>query len=160
MSTYTNKTGHPGLGIFLGIVGILFAILPTLIRGVVGMGISVVLGIVAVLLGMGARKGGRGMGAIITGVIAVLLAVVMLFSSMNLVTRICDTMKDEITAQEQMTPEINDFIEGWKKQSYMGIIPIINLANNKMLQTQFDAALKKLSENAPAATATPAPAAN
>ncbi len=83
----TNKIGHPVLGIVLSILGIGIAVLFTLLFGVIAGAAAAILGIVGILLGVGARKGGRGIGAIVTGSVAVLAAVVMMFttvSAMNL----------------------------------------------------------------------------
>ena len=83
----TNKIGHPVLGIVLAVLGIGIAVLFTLLFGIIAGAAAAILGIVGILLGVGARKGGRGIGAIVTGSVAVLAAVVMMFttvSSMNL----------------------------------------------------------------------------
>lgn len=83
----TNKIGHPVLGIVLAVLGIGIAVLFTLLFGILAGAAAAILGIVGILLGVGARKGGRGIGAIVTGSVAVLAAVVMMFttvSAMNL----------------------------------------------------------------------------
>ena len=83
----TNKIGHPVLGIVLAVLGIGIAVLFTLLFGIIAGAAAAILGIVGILLGVGARKGGRGIGAIVTGSVAVLAAVVMMFttvSAMNL----------------------------------------------------------------------------
>ena len=62
-------------------------VLFTLLFGIIAGAAAAILGIVGILLGVGARKGGRGIGAIVTGSVAVLAAVVMMFttvSAMNL----------------------------------------------------------------------------
>ena len=82
-----NKIGHPVLGIVLAVLGIGIAVLFTLLFGIIAGAAAAILGIVGILLGVGARKGGRGIGAIVTGSVAVLAAVVMMFttvSAMNL----------------------------------------------------------------------------
>ena len=89
MSTYENKNkiGHPVLGIVLAVLGIGIAVLFTLLFGIIAGAAAAILGIVGILLGVGARKGGRGIGAIVTGSVAILAAVVMMFttvSAMNL----------------------------------------------------------------------------
>ncbi len=83
----TNKIGHPVLGIVLAVLGIGIAVLFTLLFGIIAGAAAAILGIVGILLGVGARKGGRGIGAIVTGSVAILAAVVMMFttvSAMNL----------------------------------------------------------------------------
>lgn len=85
MSTYEQnmKSGHPVLGIVLGVVGIAVALLTTLATGVIGGGVAAILGVVAILLGVNARKSGRGVGAIILGIIAVILAIVMITTTIT-----------------------------------------------------------------------------
>ena len=85
MSTYENKNkvGHPVLGIVLAILGIGIAVLFTLLFGVIAGAAAAILGIVAILLGVGARKGGRGIGAIVTGSVAIVAAVVMMFTTVT-----------------------------------------------------------------------------
>ncbi|MBR6707647.1 MAG: hypothetical protein IKI84_13380 [Clostridia bacterium] len=85
MSTYENKNkvGHPVLGIVLAILGIGIAVLFTLLFGVIAGAAATILGVVAILLGMGARKGGRGIGAIVTGGIAIAAAIAMMFTTVT-----------------------------------------------------------------------------
>ena len=89
MSTNENKMkiGHPVLGIVLAVLGIGIAVLFTLLFGVIAGGAAALLGIIAIVLGGGARKGGRGLGAIVTGSVAIVVAIGMMFttvSAMNL----------------------------------------------------------------------------
>ena len=105
MSTYENKNkvGHPVLGIVLAILGIGIAVLFTLLFGVIAGAVATILGIVGILLGVGARKGGRGIGAIVTGSIAIVTAVAMMFTTvgaMNLMHRAAlDTGKAPVFAE-------------------------------------------------------------
>ena len=69
------KSGHPVLGLVLGLLGCAIALLLTILTGAIGGGIAALLGIIALILGIKARKSGRGIGAIITGVLAIVLAV-------------------------------------------------------------------------------------
>ena len=79
-----TKNGHPVAGIVLGIVGISIALLMTLLFGVVAGGIAAALGIGALLLGVSARKSSpRGVGAIVAGALALVLAVSMTFASVG-----------------------------------------------------------------------------
>ena len=93
MSTVkTNKIGHPVAGIILGIVGIAIAVLMTLLFGVIAGAVAAALGIGAALLGISARKkGGRGVGAIVAGVLALVMAVSMTFTSANLLKTMKNT---------------------------------------------------------------------
>ncbi|MBR2662603.1 MAG: DUF308 domain-containing protein [Clostridia bacterium] len=79
-----NKAGHPVIGILLGIAGIAVAFLMTLLFGVAAGAVAGILGIGAALLGILARRnGGRGMGAIVAGALAIVLAFTMTVASVN-----------------------------------------------------------------------------
>ena len=84
MSTFEGniKTGHPVAGIVLAVLGIVIAVLLSLLFGVIAGAVAAVLGLTAVLLGVKARRGGRGgIGAVVTGVLAVVLALVLSVTS-------------------------------------------------------------------------------
>ncbi len=84
MSNLNTKVGHPVAGIILGIAGIAFALLMTLLFGVIAGAVAGAFGIGAVLLGYFAhRNGNRGMGAIVAGALAIVLAFSMTFASVN-----------------------------------------------------------------------------
>ena len=81
----SSKAGHPVAGIVLGILGIAVALLMTLMFGVIAGAVAGVLGIGAALLGYSAHKrGNRGVGAIVSGVLALVLAVSMTFTTMGM----------------------------------------------------------------------------
>ncbi len=80
----TYKAEHPVAGVILGILGIGAALVLCLLAGVIGGAIAVILGVLALLLGFQARKSGKGLGAILTGVVALVMAVVMTFSSIGI----------------------------------------------------------------------------
>ena len=87
-----NKVGHPVAGIVLGILGIAVALLMTLLFGVIAGAVAGILGIAAALLGYSAHKrGNRGVGAIVAGVLALVLAVSLTFTSANLLKTMKDT---------------------------------------------------------------------
>lgn len=81
----TSKNGHPVLGIILGVLGTVIGLLMGLVTGVIAGGIALILGALAFGLGIQARKSGRGMGAIITGLIAVMTAIVITMTAVNVV---------------------------------------------------------------------------
>ena len=111
-----NKVGHPVAGIVLGIAGIAFALLMTLLFGVIAGVVSGVLGIGAVLLGYFARKKGtRGMGAIVTGALAIVLAFTMTFTSVNTMK----AMKD-VAEKSGVAPTFAKYMDN----PYMGIAGI------------------------------------
>ena len=87
-----NKMGHPVFGILLGIAGIAIAIMMTLWFGVIAGAVAGAFGIGAALLGISARRHGtRGAGAIVAGVLAIVLAFSMTFVSANIMKAMKDT---------------------------------------------------------------------
>ena len=117
MNEYETKTkvGHPVLGIFLALLGMFTALLLTFFVGAGATAVAVVLGVIAVLLGVGARKGGRGIGAIIMGGVAVAMAVIMLFNVVGSLNKLHD--KAESTGK---APLISKYMEN----PYFGLMGI------------------------------------
>ena len=108
-----NKVGHPVAGILLGIAGIAIALMLTLLFGVIAGAVAGILGIGAVLLGYFARKKGtRGMGAIVSGALAIILAISMTFASAG----ILKTMKD-VAETSGVAPTFAKYMDN----PYMGI---------------------------------------
>ncbi len=85
------KSGHPVLGIVLGLMGIGIALTLTIFTGVVGGGVALLLGLAALILGVKASKGGARIGSILVGVVAMLLAAVMTVTSVGAVSLLRDT---------------------------------------------------------------------
>ena len=114
--TGNNKVGHPVAGIVLGIAGIAVALLMTLLFGVAAGAVAGVLGLGAALLGFIARRnGGRGMGAIVAGALAIVLAFTMTFASVNTLK----TMKD-VAETSGVAPTFAKYMDN----PYMGIAGI------------------------------------
>lgn len=84
MNSY-GKKGHPVLGIVLGILGLAAALLLPFLTGVIGGAIGVILGAAGLLLGLSSRRGGKGMGAVVFGALAIVLSLTMTVSSVNTV---------------------------------------------------------------------------
>ena len=145
MSEFESKSGHPVLGIVLGILGILIALLLTLIAGVIAGGLALLLGVIAVLLGVFARKGSsRGMGAIVTGAIAIVAAVVMTVSSVSLYTQI----RNEAAKYEQEAPLVVKSLDN----PYLGVVGMImNMPKDEgsvqQLTDQFNLINEKIKAN-------------
>lgn len=85
------KSGHPVLGIVLGLMGIGIALTLTIFTGVVGGGVALLMGLAALILGVKASKGGARIGSILVGVVAMLLAAVMTVSSVAATSLMRDT---------------------------------------------------------------------
>ena len=110
------------IGIILGIVGIIIALLAAPFTGVIGGGVAALLGIGAILLGLSARKAGKGMGAVITGAIALILAVVMTVSSIKMM----EAVKEQAQAHKDIAPLVAEYCDN----TYLGLLGVvINAAN-------------------------------
>ena len=162
MSTVNTETsvknGHPVTGIVLGIAGIVVALLTTLLFGVIAGAVAGVLGLGALLLGISARKGGRrGIGAIVAGALALVLAVTMTFAYVGTMKRLKDT-----AVASGVAPTFARYMEN----PYMGLSSVVMNAVNdktnqdaaKTLQTELDALNQYMANNEKPA-AEPAPSA-
>ncbi len=137
MSTYENteKTGHPVAGVILAVLGIVIALTLSLVFGVAAGAATLILGALAVLTGVRARRSGRGTGTIVTGVLAMVMAVVMSFTSVG----IMNTMKDT-AAESGVAPT---FAENFDNP-YLGIAGVIiktggDEAKLKVIVSEMDA---------------------
>lgn len=111
----TTGNGHPIFGVVLGVFGILAALLLTFTSGIIGGGIALILGLIAVLLGIKARKlSDKGLGAIIVGALAIVIAVFMTISSINIIK----TMKTEAANKDL---DIARYID----KPYLGLMGVI-----------------------------------
>lgn len=118
MEETTVKTGHPVLGIVLGIIGILVALCATFLFGAYGGGIALLLGVIAIVIGISAhKKGGKGKGAIIIGVIAVVLACAMTFG-------IYSTFKS--IREQAVKAESAPLVEKYLDKPWLGFYGIID----------------------------------
>lgn len=112
-------------GVILGILGLIAAVIATLAGGWIGGAIAIVLGAVAVCLGMLARKknGKGGMGAIVTGILAVVIAFALIFAVQNLMK----TMKDKIMENPELQltkfPTVSKYIE--KADTNTGLVGFV-----------------------------------
>ncbi len=153
-----TKNGHPVAGIVLGIIGISIALLMTLLFGVVAGGIAAALGIGALLLGVSARKSSpRGVGAIVAGALALVLAVSMTFASVGTLKLLKET-----AAKSGVAPTFARYMDN----PYLGLSSIVSNAVNasndgeavKTIEKELEAlkqyeanAAKPATENAPVA---------
>lgn len=156
--TYTKQYGHPVLGIVLGILGIIAALLLCVVSGVVGGAIAGVLGLAALLTGLNARKGGKGVGAIVLGILAVVLAISLTVGTVNLFRGV----RKEAARYAEEAPLV---VRSLEKPEFGFVGMFLNLPNDEgtldELTRQFNLVKDKVSSGAvPAATAAPeAPAA-
>ena len=132
MSTYENnyKSGHPALGLVLGILGIAVALLLAFFTGAIGAGIAIILGIAAILLGISARrKSNKGMGAIVTGALAIILALVLMTTVTSLFTEMRNKAKELGTA-----PLVAEYMD----KPYLGFLGMaMNLPDDEGTAEEF-----------------------
>ena len=104
MTTEFSPKTHTVLAVVLGILGILIGFLLTFVGGVVAGALALILGVAALLIGVKDYKATKkGMGSIIVGVLAILVAIVMtvtstaIFSALQ--TGVIDETLDQAVAQ-------------------------------------------------------------
>ena len=142
MSNYEYKTGHPILGVILGLLGIAAAVLLAYLTGVIGGGVALLFGVIALILGIKSRKGGRGIAAIVAGLLAVVLAVIMTFTGVATV----QTLRDKAIASKP-----DSLVAKYADKPYLGVLGIvINIPKDEGSLEQLTAEMDalKLTENA------------
>ncbi len=143
MSTYEKKKGGSSIvGIILGILGAIAGFILPFIGGVIGGAIAGILGLVAILLGIKAMKNGKSRAALMTGVIAIILAVVVTVMSVGMFTKI----RDEAKTRDDV-PLVAEFAS----QPYLGLLGIaMNVPQDEETQKQFteqlDVMIKEIPE--------------
>ncbi|MCR4604639.1 MAG: hypothetical protein K5639_01430 [Eubacterium sp.] len=73
-----EKNGSP-VGLILGIVSIILAIIGGITFGVIGAGVAIVLGIVGIILSVNTKKatdGAKGTGGIVTSILGIIFAAI------------------------------------------------------------------------------------
>ena len=154
MSNYEQKAGHPVLGIILGVLGVLIALLLSVFTGAIGGAVALLLGVGALLLGLFARKkSNRGIGAIIVGAIAIVLAISTTINSVN-------NFKALHKELEQYADEAPLVVKSFN-QPYLGLIGLmLNLPKDEgsaaELVEQFNRVSEKNEKGIPAGTEAPA----
>lgn len=89
------------LGIVLGVLALIVALIAPLIGGWVGGAIAIALAAGALVLGiLSKKKNNKGTGSIVLGVIAAVLAVVMIFSTQAMMKELKSKLLDEIEKQD------------------------------------------------------------
>ena len=153
-----SKAGHPVAGIVLGIVGMAVALLMTLLFGVIAGAVAGCLGIIAALLGMSARRhGSRGTGAVVSGILALVLAVTLSFASVSMMKELRET-----AVKSGVAPTLIQYMDN----PYLGLSSVVVKAASdskdkdavKTIQGELEALRKYVAdsekpaaENAPAA---------
>lgn len=114
--TMNYRKSHHVLGLILGILGVCAALLLVFLFGVIGGGLAVILGGIGLLLGIQARKSGKGWGAIIVGGLAIVLAVVMTVATITTFTKL-----HEAAQNNGETPILAKYAD----KPYLGLFGII-----------------------------------
>lgn len=143
------------LGVVLGVIGALAALLASLC-GIIGGIPAAVLGLLAVLFGFLAwKKAKKGMAAIIIGAIAVILAVVLTIGSINSAKKQYDLVK----ANPDIAPTVAKYLDKAKLEfGYIGLmIGCTNPDEDKVLTEEVIALIKgELPKTAETSTTEPA----
>jgi len=157
MSTGEEKQRkkHPVLGLVLGLLGIAAAGF-AIVSGAAGGAVALALGAAALILGMNIRNaGGSGTGAMMSGILAIILAVALTLAAVNSV----NTLKKK-AADSGAAPLLSKYTD----MPYFGILGVAmripgDEESQKELQAEMDL-LKELdrqnAEKNAAATAEPA----
>ena len=130
MSNYEYKTGHPILGVILGLLGIAAAVLLAYLTGVIGGGIALLFGVIALILGIKSR------------LLAVVLAFIMTFTGVATV----QTLRDKAIASKP-----DSLVAKYADKPYLGVLGIvINIPKDEGTLEQLTAEMDalKLTENA------------
>lgn len=148
----SNKAGHPVAGIILGVLGIAVALLMTLLFGVIAGAAAGILGFTATLIGLRARRHSScGIGAIVSGVLALVLAFSMTFASVNMMNTLRET-----AAVSGVAPTFVKYMDN----PYLGLTPVIANAVNAnndpeaadTIQNELDALTKYMANTEKPAT--------
>lgn len=96
-------------GIIIGIIGLAVALLAVLLAGWIGGVVAIVLGIAAIVLGILARKknGKGGVGAIVLGAIAALIAAVLIPTTATMMK----TVKENALKKSANFPIVSKYAE-------------------------------------------------
>ena len=102
------------LGIILGILGLLAAIPMSFLAGVIGGGICVLIGLIALILGIvSTKKNGKGVGSIVLGVLVIILSVIMTSASVKVLQSLKDAAQNtegaELVAECLQDPKLGLF---------------------------------------------------
>ena len=104
------------IGVILGIVGILFALILPMFGGIIGGIIAAVFGAAALLLGLSARKSGQKSASFVVGLICIILAVAMTFGTVQTF----DKMKSQVAGNPD-TPLLGKYLDN----PYLGFVGVI-----------------------------------
>ena len=120
-------------GIVLGVLALIAAFIAPLMGGWIGGAATIVLAVGALVLGVLSRKKSenkKGMGGIVLGVIAAVLAVVMIVSTSSMMKTMKDKLLDELDKQGSKFPTVAKYAE--QADTDTGFIGFINSMAGKV----------------------------
>ena len=113
MGHQKSGSGHPVAGIILGVLGIVAALMLCLMTGVIGAAIAGVLAVLGLVLGIMARKSGRGIAAIIICAVALFLTATMTLTSISMM---------DIIKQEAVKAGTAPLVIQYANKPYLGLM--------------------------------------
>ena len=155
-------------GVILGVLGVIAGLIATLCLGWYGAVFAILLGAIGLVLGLLSRKKtGKGMGAIIIGAVAVIIAVSMIFSTQNMMTTLKDKLMSELNNEGGKHPTVAKYVEmADTNTGFFGFITSMAAKVSEEDQAAFDEEIKDLTNvltessesSGSQATSEPAPA--
>ena len=108
-----HGSGHPVASIILGVLGIVAALMLCLMTGVIGAAIAGVLAVLGLVLGIMARKSGRGIAAIIVCAVSLFLTATMTLTSISMM---------DIIKQEAAKSGTAPLVVQYANKPYLGLL--------------------------------------
>lgn len=134
------KKGHPILAVVLGLLAVTASIFLIPISGVIGGGIALILGILALVLGIKSRKGGRGIPGILIGIVTIVMSVLLTVSTINALV----ALREEAKRQKP-----DSLVAQYMDKPYLGLMGVISsLPEDQATMEQFMAELEAFEASA------------
>ena len=134
-------------GVILGILGMIAAVAATILGGWIGGAVAIVLGAIALCLGALSRKkaGMGGTGAIVTGILAVVIAIAMIFTTQNLMKMMKDKILEDLDKQASRYPTVAKYIKTADTDvGFVGFVGSMAIKVTEEDRAAFDAEIKDL----------------
>ena len=158
-------------GVILGILGLIAALVATLCFGWIGGVIAILLGALALILGLLKRKktGNGGIGAVILGALAIVVTAAVIPATHSTMVTLKTNLLKEIDKQESKYAVVTKYVgEADTNVGFIGFITSMAAKVTEEDKAPFEEEIKDLSKllteksdtsNSPAPAAEPAPAA-
>lgn len=102
------------VGVIIGILALIASVIATFIGGWIGGVIAIVLAAIAIALGFAAKKkseNGKGISAIVIGILSVVAAVSMIFATQNMMKTVKDNLLKETNKEGSKFATISKYAE-------------------------------------------------